>query len=132
MTTYMPSITLPQQIFAQPAASIFLPIILGNAVGFIVSGTSPYTCEHAQHQLTDCASAKSTQGTYRAIKKPPLNPPGWVFGPVWAVLYGMMGYSAYRAWTTGMASFNPTTQELTKAGTEDEPGNLHTDSIFSH
>lgn len=45
MTTYIPSITLPQQIFAQPVASIFLPMILGTAVGFVVSRTSRYTYE---------------------------------------------------------------------------------------
>jgi benzodiazapine receptor len=48
------------------------------------------------------------------LKQPPFRPPPWLFGPAWTVLYGLMGYSAYRAWTTGMASFNPETRELTK------------------
>ena len=34
MTTYMPSITIPQAVFLQPAASIALPIALGSAVGY--------------------------------------------------------------------------------------------------
>ena len=34
MTSYIPSLTLPSQVFAQPAASILLPVALGTAVGF--------------------------------------------------------------------------------------------------
>ena len=32
--------------------------------------------------------------------KPPLSPPGWVFPVVWTILYGLMGYSAWRIWQT--------------------------------
>ena len=42
-----------------------------------------------------------------ALKQPPLRPPPWVFGPVWTVLYAMMGYAAYRAYDTGMDSNIP-------------------------
>lgn len=42
-----------------------------------------------------------------AIKQPPLRPPPYVFGPVWTVLYGMMGYASHRAWTTAMNSWDP-------------------------
>lgn len=32
---------------------------------------------------------------YRALLKPPINPPGWVFGPVWLTLYTLMGVSLW-------------------------------------
>ena len=32
---------------------------------------------------------------YDTIAKPPLAPPGWVFPMVWAILYALMGVSAY-------------------------------------
>lgn len=43
-----------------------------------------------------------------------------------------MGYSAYRAWTSGMSSFNPATRELTKVGTKDETGAQHTNNTSFH
>ena len=49
-----------------------------------------------------------------ALKQPPYRPPPQVFGPMWTALYGLMGYSAYRAWDTGMSSFNPNVVALTK------------------
>ena len=33
---------------------------------------------------------------YRALKKPPWNPPDWLFGPAWTVIYGLM------VWATGL------------------------------
>jgi tryptophan-rich sensory protein len=35
---------------------------------------------------------------YRSLRKPAFQPPGWVFGPVWNVLYGAIAYSAFRVW----------------------------------
>ena len=32
---------------------------------------------------------------YQSYIRPPLAPPGWVFGVVWPILYGLMGYASY-------------------------------------
>lgn len=32
---------------------------------------------------------------YQALEKPPLSPPGWLFGVVWTILFTLMGISAY-------------------------------------
>ena len=39
--------------------------------------------------------AGNTNSFYQELAKPPLSPPGWVFPVVWAVLYALMGWSAY-------------------------------------
>lgn len=35
---------------------------------------------------------------YAALEKPFFNPPNWVFGPVWSILYIMMAVAAWRIW----------------------------------
>lgn len=35
---------------------------------------------------------------YASLAKPAFASPGWVFFPVWSVLYALMGWAAYRVW----------------------------------
>ena len=44
------------------------------------------------------SSQSEPGGWYQAISKPSWTPPGWVFGPVWSLLYLSMGVSAWLVW----------------------------------
>jgi tryptophan-rich sensory protein len=38
---------------------------------------------------------------YAYLNKPVFSPPNWIFGPVWSVLYILMGISIYLIWLKG-------------------------------
>lgn len=38
---------------------------------------------------------------YSRLEKPPWNPPNWIFGPVWTVLYTTMAIAAWLVWKRG-------------------------------
>ncbi len=35
---------------------------------------------------------------YASLAKPPFNPPNWIFGPVWSILYVMIAVAGWRLW----------------------------------
>lgn len=37
-------------------------------------------------------------GWYRALRKPPWQPPDWLFGPAWTVILGLAAWSGVLAW----------------------------------
>lgn len=51
--------------------SIFIPVILGGIVALLISGSMDYN----------------------DLNRPPLSPPGFIFGIVWTALYILMGVS---------------------------------------
>lgn len=45
--------------------------------------------------LSGIATAEGVSGWYQTVLKPPFNPPNYLFGPVWTVLYLLMGVSLF-------------------------------------
>ncbi len=44
------------------------------------------------------AASVNAAGFYGGLMRPSWAPPGWVFGPVWTVLYAMMAISVWLVW----------------------------------
>ena len=44
----------------------------------------------------------SIAGWYATLVRPALNPPAWVFGPVWTTLFALMGIAAFLVWKKGL------------------------------
>ena len=62
--------------------AIFISILIAQSAGVIGS----------------IFTAGSVQTWYVDLVKPALNPPNWIFGPVWITLYTLMGIAAYLIW----------------------------------
>ncbi len=68
------------------AARSVISLVFFIAVCFAIAGIGSYVTFPA---VTDW---------YAGIKKPTWTPPGWLFGPVWTVLYLMMAVAAWLVW----------------------------------
>lgn len=60
-------------------------------IGFLVAS-------FAAAGLGSAATAKSVGTWYLTLNKPAWNPPSWIFGPVWTLLYILMAIAAWRVW----------------------------------
>lgn len=52
--------------------------------------------------LSGFATARGVSTWYPTLAKPSFNPPAWVFGPAWTLLYIMMGVAAFFVWRKGL------------------------------
>lgn len=48
--------------------------------------------------VTSPLTRNSVEGWYKTLRKPSWNPPPWLFGPVWTVLYISMAVAAWLVW----------------------------------
>jgi len=51
--------------------------------------------------LGSLATQTSIDGWYLQLNKPSFNPPNWIFGPVWSLLFVLMGIAAGIVWNKG-------------------------------
>ncbi|WP_370583358.1 TspO/MBR family protein [Pedobacter sp. ASV28] len=49
--------------------------------------------------LGSLLTMESVKTWYTTLNKPSLNPPNWIFAPVWTTIYLLLGISSYRVWT---------------------------------
>lgn len=57
-------------------------------------------------------TSSSVSTWYLVLEKPVFNPPSWVFGPVWTILYLMMGYALWRVLQVKMTKQNEAQKRL--------------------
>lgn len=60
--------------------SILIPVLVGSISGFFTSS--------------------GVDGWFATANKPWFNPPNWIFGPVWTLLYILMGVALFLVWKT--------------------------------
>jgi tryptophan-rich sensory protein len=74
----LPKEDLEMKNWLRLVVSIILPLVVGAVAGMF--------------------TASEINGWFQTINKPTWQPPNWVFGPVWTVLYVMMGVAFFLIW----------------------------------
>ncbi|SPJ29494.1 TspO/MBR family protein [Falsiruegeria mediterranea] len=80
----MPTAKLDPARITWPARAVFLALVIGGGLT-IGAVTAP-------------------GDWYAALNKPWFNPPGWLFAPVWTVLYVLIAMMGWRAYAAGLSS----------------------------
>lgn len=70
---------------------------MGNAIKLILAVALPLVVGG----LSGIATARGVETWYPTLVKPSFNPPAWVFGPTWTVLYLLMGVALFLVWRQG-------------------------------
>lgn len=65
-----------------------------KAMKFFISLMPPFLAA----AIGSIFTASSVDSWYQTLQKPFLNPPNWIFGPVWTFLFFLMGSSLYLIW----------------------------------
>lgn len=52
--------------------------------------------------ISGIATANNLTDWYATLNKPFFNPPNWIFGPMWTLLYILMGWSVALIWDAGL------------------------------
>jgi tryptophan-rich sensory protein len=74
--------------FVALTVAIVIPVVGGFLSGYFITKDK----------------VKKSNGWYDSLKKPAWNPPRWVFGPAWTLLYVLMGIASYLVWNQGGAN----------------------------
>lgn len=85
---------------------------INNAFKFIIAVV---VCEFAGIIGALFTAPAIESGWYDGLAKPALNPPNWVFGHVWTILYFLMAISLYLAWKNNWEVKNQLLQGNRKA-----------------
>lgn len=73
---------MPDRHTIPPALRLFLPVLILPLLGGVVGATT----------------RPGVTGWYQSLIKPDFNPPDWVFGATWTILYIMMGFALGLLW----------------------------------
>ena len=75
---------------------------LSNPLKLIIALTVPLSVGWIGSLFT----TPEINGWYSSLAKPALNPPNWIFGPVWTTLFILMGIAAFLIWRRGLNNKN--------------------------